>query len=234
MKFTAFLLTPALLSGASAAKADRTVLVQLREKDAGAVQGGPAAACAALAERLGGSVSRTYSRAIYGCALRLASAEKGAGGGATVATALASLAADPRVARAEEDQVVSVPKPQETQKPGHGDGHDALSHNSNGDKDKDNDADDYGYWTYTYPPTAGPIPGYSWGLDRVNQCELPLDTLSTPKVDGTGVRIYIVDTGIERRHDEFAGMIDKDSGCNKDTTEEFEEERPFVDGHGHG
>ena len=38
-----------------------------------------------------------------------------------------------------------------------------------------------------------------WGLDRIDQCELPLSNTAT-KMDASGVRVYILDTGIKVRH----------------------------------
>lgn len=35
-----------------------------------------------------------------------------------------------------------------------------------------------------------------WGLDRINQVSLPLDNTAT-KVDATGVRVFVVDTGVK-------------------------------------
>ena len=35
-----------------------------------------------------------------------------------------------------------------------------------------------------------------WGLDRIDQCDLPLSNSST-KMDASGVRVYILDTGIK-------------------------------------
>jgi hypothetical protein len=45
-----------------------------------------------------------------------------------------------------------------------------------------------------------------WGLDRINQCALPLDKFAT-KQDASGVRVFIIDTGIYAAHTEFAGLI---------------------------
>ncbi len=51
--------------------------------------------------------------------------------------------------------------------------------------------------TQTNPP--------SWGLDRVDQRNLPLDSSYTYDFDGTGVNAYIIDTGIRLTHTTFGG-----------------------------
>ena len=47
----------------------------------------------------------------------------------------------------------------------------------------------------------------TWHLDRINQRTLPLDNVSTPSVNlnGSGIDIYIVDTGINFAHEQFGG-----------------------------
>jgi len=45
----------------------------------------------------------------------------------------------------------------------------------------------------------------SWGLDRIDQRNLPLDNSYTFNFDGTGVDIYIIDTGIRPTHQDFGG-----------------------------
>ncbi|MEY2675298.1 MAG: hypothetical protein RL102_564 [Actinomycetota bacterium] len=48
----------------------------------------------------------------------------------------------------------------------------------------------------------------SWGLDRVDQVNLPLDnTFTSPNQGGAGVRAYIVDTGVQADNPDFAGRI---------------------------
>jgi subtilisin family serine protease len=44
-----------------------------------------------------------------------------------------------------------------------------------------------------------------WGLDRIDQRNLPLDASFSYQRNGTGVTIYIVDTGIYFGHNEFGG-----------------------------
>jgi subtilisin family serine protease len=50
----------------------------------------------------------------------------------------------------------------------------------------------------------------TWGLDRVDQRALPLDDSYTFNYDGTGVEVYIIDTGIRETHVEFNGRATRD------------------------
>ena len=47
--------------------------------------------------------------------------------------------------------------------------------------------------------------GATWGLDRIDQRNLPLSTTYTYSGDGTGVTVYIIDTGINYTHNEYNG-----------------------------
>ena len=46
-----------------------------------------------------------------------------------------------------------------------------------------------------------------WGLDRIDQRDLPLDTTYRFERSGQGVRVHVVDTGILSSHSEFAGRV---------------------------
>ena len=48
----------------------------------------------------------------------------------------------------------------------------------------------------------------SWGLDRVDQISLPLDDTYNPIGDGDGVSVYVIDTGINKDHNDFGDRAD--------------------------
>ncbi|TQV72889.1 S8 family serine peptidase [Aliikangiella marina] len=66
--------------------------------------------------------------------------------------------------------------------------------------------------------------GATWGLDRIDQQDLPLSTDYTYQLDGSGVNAYVIDTGVNIGHSEFVGratsgwdFVDNDadaSDCN--------------------
>lgn len=47
----------------------------------------------------------------------------------------------------------------------------------------------------------------SWGIDRIDQYDLPLNDLYLPAKTGAGVHIYILDSGLRVTHNEFAGRV---------------------------
>jgi subtilisin family serine protease len=47
----------------------------------------------------------------------------------------------------------------------------------------------------------------TWGIDRIDQVDLPLDTLYQYTRTGAGVTAYIIDTGIRADHVEFTGRV---------------------------
>ncbi|WP_444997487.1 S8 family serine peptidase [Aliikangiella sp. IMCC44359] len=67
----------------------------------------------------------------------------------------------------------------------------------------------------------------SWGIDRVDQDSLPLNNEYEYSNDGTGVHVYIVDTGIYAAHPDFAGRI-------SNGTDKIDNDNDPADCHGHG
>jgi len=74
----------------------------------------------------------------------------------------------------------------------------------------------------------------TWGLNRIDQCSLPLSTSSAfQKMPAKDVRVFILDTGVNGNHQEFTGMIGPDDGtCH--WTNYPEEGSALNDGQGHG
>ncbi len=57
--------------------------------------------------------------------------------------------------------------------------------------------------------SAGPRSGLaaSWGLDRIDQRTLPLNSEISTSENGFGITAYIIDTGIRADHNEFGGRV---------------------------
>jgi subtilisin family serine protease len=54
---------------------------------------------------------------------------------------------------------------------------------------------------------AGTQTGAAWGLDRIDQAALPLDGAFNYPTTGSGVNVYILDSGIRHTHVEFGGRV---------------------------
>ncbi|NBR00134.1 MAG: hypothetical protein EBT97_06695 [Actinobacteria bacterium] len=62
----------------------------------------------------------------------------------------------------------------------------------------------------TVVPVSGgsaPVAAPSWGLDRIDQRALPLDSMITRPATGSGVNIYVIDTGVYAAHSQFGGRV---------------------------
>ncbi|MBM7773225.1 subtilisin family serine protease [Actinokineospora baliensis] len=53
----------------------------------------------------------------------------------------------------------------------------------------------------------GEQPNPTWGLDRIDQRNLPADSKYAYPNDGDGATVYVVDTGVYRGHSDFGGRV---------------------------
>jgi subtilisin family serine protease len=62
-----------------------------------------------------------------------------------------------------------------------------------------------------YPVSTDAVQsGAPWGLDRIDQRNLPLSNAYTYKDTGANVHVYVIDTGIRPTHSEFGGRASRD------------------------
>eukprot|EP00546_Thalassionema_frauenfeldii_P013475 CAMPEP_0178912310 /NCGR_PEP_ID=MMETSP0786-20121207/10191_1 /TAXON_ID=186022 /ORGANISM="Thalassionema frauenfeldii, Strain CCMP 1798" /LENGTH=233 /DNA_ID=CAMNT_0020584877 /DNA_START=216 /DNA_END=913 /DNA_ORIENTATION=+ len=66
----------------------------------------------------------------------------------------------------------------------------------------------------------------TWGIDRVDQRDLPLNGGFSPSGDGNGVTAYILDTGVQTSHNEFGNRATWGTNTSGDGDDR--------DCHGHG
>ena len=76
-----------------------------------------------------------------------------------------------------------------------------------------------------------------WGLDRINQKNLPLDKKYDPDYSGKNVDVYIIDTGIDTTHSAFSHLPGEYVRTVKNIFDAYSEHYEVgvnIDGEGHG
>ena len=173
----------------------------------------PADACEALAKEFGGTVEYVYEETLPGCSLTLPVASQAQEASDEM---IASLSDSPEVNYVEEDQLYFAI----------GEG-DIFDHTLDQPMPAYNHEEGNIFDLESEIQTSAP----TWGLDRIDQCSLPLDGSFT-KQNATGLAVFILDTGIRGDHEEFGGMINTTDTCHFSAI--ITDQDALTDRHGHG
>ena len=163
--------------------------------------------CDALAKAHGGTVKHVYNTVLNGCSISVPNV----GAQVSAQATFTALSNNPQVKIVEESQRVYAFAPPSSSlfavEDGNGGGVDSSSVSA----------------------AAASTASTSWGLDRIDQCTLPLNNLMT-KQDATGVTVFIIDTGIMNTHVQLASSMST-GDCH---VSYINGEPAFSDGNGHG
>jgi hypothetical protein len=81
------------------------------------------------------------------------------------------------------------------------------------------------FGTQTNPP--------NWGLDRIDQADLPLNNTYNYGNDGSGLNVYIIDSGVRATHSDFGGRVQfVPNGNNGDFVGDGQDSAEDCFGHG--
>jgi hypothetical protein len=163
--------------------------------------------CDALAKSHGGSVTHVYNTVLNGCSINVPNV----GAQVSAQATFTALSNNPAVKNVEASQRVYAFTP-------------PLS-----SLFAVEDGNGGGVGSSSVSAAAASTASTSWGLDRIDQCTLPLNNLMT-KQDATGVTVFIIDTGIRNDHVQLASSMSTDD-CHVSM---ISGEAAFSDGNGHG